>query len=399
MRLEDAVRRSPWGLLLCSAALLGLGFVGIARDDQLSDLDGRYLRLQAVWGLVGLLAGGGLASVPYRRLGRWSYLTLAAMLGLLGVVYLFPAINGAHRWIRFGPVGLQPSELAKPAFVLALAHYLTYRENVRRLHGLLIPLLLACIPVLLILKQPDLGTAMIFLPVLFGMVFIAGARRRDLAIVLFCGMCLMPVLWQQMSREQRSRVTALFEQTGPRERATDDGYHLFQAKRMLSLGGVWGSGIAGDAVDDPGAYRLPAARTDFVYCLIGERLGWLGTAALLALYAGLVGCIARVAEQTREPLGRLLAAGVAVLFGVQVLVNVAMTVGLTPITGLPLPLVSYGGSGLLAHALALGLVVNVALRPGYEVAYEPFRYRVTRRASARRWVRRRSVLTGKIATS
>jgi cell division protein FtsW (lipid II flippase) len=399
MRWEVAARRTPWGVLFCAAALLALGAVGIARDDQFGELDGRYLRLQAMWGAVGLAAGVGVARVPYRRWGRWSYAVLGGVLVLLGVVYLFPPINGAHRWIRWGPIGVQPSELAKPAFVLALAQYLAHRDNLRRLPGLLAPLLFACVPVLLILKQPDLGTAVIFLPVLLGLVFIAGARWRDLAIVLLCGACLLPVLWQQMSREQRSRVTALFEQTGPRERATDDGFHLFQAKRMLSLGGIWGSHVAGDAVDDPGAYRLPAARTDFVYCLIGERLGWLGTGAVLALYLGLVAGMARVAEGTREPLGRILAAGVAMLFAVQVLVNVAMTVGLTPITGLPLPLVSYGGSGLLAHAVALGLVVNVALRPGYEVAHEPFRYRAPRRATARRWVRRRGVLTGKIVTS
>jgi cell division protein FtsW (lipid II flippase) len=140
------------------------------------------------------------------------------------------------------------------------------------------------------------------------------------------------------------------------------------------LGGVWGSAISGETTDDQAVYRLPHAHSDFIFAVIGERYGLPGTAVVLGLYLCLVARMLAVAGATREPMGRLLAAGVAALFAVEVLINTGMTVGLLPITGLSLPLISYGGSGLLAHGLAVGLVLNVQMHPGYEVGREPFRF-------------------------
>lgn len=351
-----------------------LGWLGIARCEELADGSGRFLRQQMILSAVALAAMLGTSVPNYSVLCRVSYAVFVLSLVLLVVVYLFPAVNGAHRWIRFGPVGLQPSEFAKVAFVLALAKYLMYRENYRRLRGLMVPLAITMVPVLLILKEPDLGTAAVFLPVLFVMLFVAGARRRDLAGIVLVGLLTLPLLWTQMSREQKSRITALFDQPAADGRPSDDAYHLHQAKRMLALGNVWGGLVAGQPTDDHGAYRLPEARSDFIFCVLGERLGLAGLALVLGLFVLLVWRGLAIAAATREPFGRLVAAGVATLLGVQVLINTAMTVGLLPITGLSLPMVSYGGSGLLAHAIGLGLLLNVGLRPGYEVANEPFRY-------------------------
>ena len=142
----------------------------------------------------------------------------------------------------------------------------------------------------------------------------------------------------------------------------------------MDLGGVWGSEIDGMLLDDPSAYHLPAARTDFVFCLVGERFGLVGCAAVLTLYLVLLACGLRIAAATREPFGRLLAVGIVAMLATQTAINSGMTVGLMPITGMTLPLVSYGGSSLLATAIALGLLINVAIRPGYEVTVEPFRF-------------------------
>ena len=327
-----------------------------------------------VWSAVGIAVMLGATIPSYRWLARWSYAVFGVALTLLAAVYVFPSINGAHRWIRLGPIGLQPSEFAKVAFVLAMARYLMYRDNTRRLIGLAAPLALTTVPVLLVLKEPDLGTASVFLPVLFVMLFVAGARRRDLMAIVLAGLVMLPLLWTQMSHEQKSRVTALLDQPAADQRPTSDTYQLYQAKRMMALGGFGGSLLTGQPTDDSTAYRLPEARTDFIFCVLGERLGLLGLGFVLTVYGLLVWRAVAVAADVREPFGRLVASGVAGLVAVQVLVNTGMTVGLLPVTGLPLPLVSYGGSGLVSHCLALGLLLNVAMRPGYEMTNEPFRY-------------------------
>jgi cell division protein FtsW (lipid II flippase) len=327
-----------------------------------------------VWGIVSLLAMFAATLPSYRLLARWSYVAFLGSLVLLVAVYLFPPINGAQRWIRFGPIGLQPSEFAKLAFVLGLARYLMHRRSYRELPGLLAPLAIVVIPLVLVLKEPDLGTALVFLPVLVMMLFAAGARPRHLALVMIVGAALVPVLWSQMSREQRSRITALAEQTHPGQKPSDDAYHFYQAKQLTSLGGWRGSLWAGDATDDRSAYFVPEAHTDSIVCVLVERLGLWGLALLLTLFVALVWRGLVVAQETREPYGRLVAIGIATLLAVQMLINTGMMFGLLPITGLALPLVSYGGSSLLANALAIGLLLNVGLRPGYEVTNEPFRF-------------------------
>jgi len=364
----------PWGIVLVTLALLALGWLAIARGEELAGGTGWFLRRQMVWSALGM-AAMLLVSLPsYRVLGRLSYAAFAAANAMLVFVYLFPAINGTHRWIRWGSLSLQPSEFAKIGFVLAVARYLSQRTDQQQPAGLAVPLALATVPMVLIVREPDLGTALVFVPVLGAMLYASGARVGQLARAACCGVLLLPFLWTQMSIEQKSRVVALFDQPVPPERARGEGYQLYQAKQMLALGGTWGSRVSGQPTDDPAVYHLPEARTDFVFTLLGERLGWLGTGGALALFGMLIWQGLRIAEATRDPFGRLLAVGLVSLFAVESLINAGMTVGLLPITGLPLPLISYGGSGLLAHALAIGLLLNIGMRPGYHVGREPYRF-------------------------
>ena len=370
--------RLPWSIVAAAATLVAIGWLAIARVEELTEGSSRPLHQQMAFSVIAIVVMLLLTIPSYQVLCRFSYALFLLAIVALMAVYCCAPINRAHRWVHLGPIGLQPSELAKVAFVLALARYLMYRDNYRRLRGLWAPLGLTLVPVLLILKEPDLGTAMIFLPVCFVMLFAAGAKGRDLACVALAGVLALPLLWTQMSVDQKSRITALFDQPPPGRRPSDEAYHLYQAKRFRAMGGVWGSLISGPMSDDPAAYRLPEAQSDFILCVVGERFGLPGTGLVLALYALLVWRALAVARETREPFGRLLATGVATLFAVEVLIHAGMSVGLLPITGLSLPLVSHGGSGLLGHAVALGLLLNVALRPGYEVSNEPFRYEVGR---------------------
>lgn len=376
MNAADVLARMPWVIPICAIALMAAGLSGILRGDELAGA-GRLAPRQLLWMFLGVPAMFATALLPYRRLKPWCYPFFALCLALLVAVYFFPARNNAHRWIPLGVADLQPSELAKLAYILTLAHYLIYRRNYRRLAGLIVPFAITAVPVVLILREPDLGTSLLFFPVLYAMLFAAGARLKHLIAIGLLGAALLPALWSLMSAEQRSRITALFTQIdgGPAPRG--DGYHLHQSKQVLALGGVWGSELAGMPLSDALAYHLPASRTDFVFCLIGERWGLPGTIAVFVLFLTLFARALWVAAATEEPFGRLLVVGIVALLAAQLVINTGMTVGLMPITGLTLPLLSYGGSSLLTTCVALGLIMNVGLRPGREVTGEPFRFRAT----------------------
>ncbi len=371
MTVKEWIKRLPWTIVITAIVLMLIGYSGIVRGDELAK-SGNYAFRQIVWISLGIPFMFLATIIPYRSLRWFSYPIFFVNLLLLILVYFMPARNGAHRWIPLGIMDVQPSEIAKLTYMMALAHYLMYRDNYRRLLGLIAPFILTLLPVGLILREPDLGTSLLFLPVLFVMLFSAGARSRHLLLIGVLGLAMLPVLWMGMSAEQKSRIVTIFTQndTGPTPKG--DGYQLHQSKRMLALGSAWGSEMEGMAIADPAAYRLPAARTDFILCLVGERWGLLGTLGTLLLYLFLIVRGLSVASATREPFGRLLAVGIVALMATQVVINAGMTVGLMPITGLTLPLVSYGGASLISTCLCLGLLMNIGMHPGYEIGRDPF---------------------------
>ena len=188
----DVWRRIPWSIPLLAALLMGCGWLAIARCEELADVAAGTSRHQLILAALALGAMLAAAAPSYRLTGRWSLAAYVATLLLLVGVYFFPPVNGAHRWIRVGGIGFQPSEFAKIAFVLALAQYLAYREGIDRFHFMLAPLAIALIPVWLVLKEPDLGTSLVFVPVLFAMLFAAGARRRHLLAIGLVGLLTLP---------------------------------------------------------------------------------------------------------------------------------------------------------------------------------------------------------------
>lgn len=364
--------RTPWLMVAAALGLMLIGLTGIERGDEFSGTDD--FSRQMFWVALSIPTLIVATRYPYRELRHLSFPLFLLSLGLLVLVFFMPARNGSHRWIPLGLLNVQPSELAKLTYILALSHYLMYRSNYRRITGLVAPFVLTMIPVALILKEPDLGTSLVFLPILFAMLFAAGARVRHLVLIVILGACSLPGLWMGMSAEQKSRVVTLFTQEDAGELPTGDGYHLHQSKQVIALGGVAGSEFSGMAVEDPLAYHLPAGRTDFIFALISERWGIAGSLATLLCYLVLFWQGLKIAAGTREPYGRLLCVGVVAMLAAQTIINTGMTVGLMPITGLTLPLVSYGGSSLLATSFSVGLMINVALHPGYEIGEEPFRF-------------------------
>ena len=373
MQDESYIHRIPWVLIGISVLLFVVGLSAIARGDELYNL-GEFAPRQRIWAVTGLIAFLGAAIWPVQRLKWVAYPAYMIGLLLLVIVFFMPAKNYAHRWIPLGFMNFQPSEFAKLAFIAAIARYLMHRDSFRRWTGLIPPFLMTIVPVALILKEPDLGTSLLFFPVLFAMLFAAGARPRHLVTVAMLGSLCAPLLWMQMSAEQKSRIVSVFTQKVGGDAPSDDGYHLHQSKRVLALGGVWGSELTGKPVENRRAYHLPESRTDFVFCLVGERWGLVGCLATLLLYVVLFARGLMIAGATREPFGRLLAVGIVALLASQAIINTAMTVGLLPITGMTLPLMSYGGSSILATCVALGLLVNVELRPAHGIARAPFSF-------------------------
>lgn len=373
--MAAAAGKIPWSIFLTGAGITLLGLQGLARADELYG-DSRLFERQVIWILLSWPVMFLVTRVSYRSVRHFSIPLYLVFLLLLVVTLFMPPVNGSRRWIPLGLFDFQPSEPARLAFILGLACYLMHRENHRSVPGLIPPLIMTLVPLLLILKEPDLGTAMLFLPVLYAMLFAAGAKTKHLLAAAAAGCLMLPVLWWQMSAEQKSRVVTVFTQQDGGSVPSGDGFHLHQSKQVLALGGLWGS-VWQDAplIDDPAAWQLPAARTDFIFCMIGERYGIVGCGLLLLLYSVLAVRGLMVASATKEPFGRLVAVGIVSMLCTQVVINAGMTVGLMPITGITLPLCSYGGSSLLSTWTALGLLMNIGMRPGYEVAGEPFVFR------------------------
>jgi rod shape determining protein RodA len=367
----------------CVAALATLGFAlqcsihAAARKGSLEatyDFAGRQLH----WYVVGTLAAALVLMIPYRVLLDNAYLLYAVGLALLGAVFFVgTSVNGARRWIDLGPALLQPSELMKLAVVLVLARYIRFRDDQKTLLGLAAPFLLTAIPVALILRQPDLGTALLFLPVLMAVLFASGARPRHLGLVLAMGAAFAPVVYFLALKDyQRERVRTFLhfsaDRRDPEEKRMlrQEGWQTNQARLAVASGGLGGLGWAEGPQNRAGA--VPEHQTDFIFTVLGEEFGFAGVSVLTALYGLLFLSLAGIARRCRDPAGKLLVTGVIVLLAVQAYVNLAMAVGLGPVTGVPLPFLSYGGSTTLTSFTAVALALNVGARPGFDFGRSDF---------------------------
>lgn len=318
----------------------------------------------------------------YQVIGRYAYLFYGVTLVLLVVLLLDARIDlpliapraNARRWIDFGLFVVQPSEFMKLALVMTLARYLRYRDSYRRWSGLVAPFLLTLVPMLLILRQPNLGTMLMLLPVLFAMLFVAGARLRHLLIIMVLGFASLPIFYFTVMQDyQRKRVQVLLNQgTTDESWHMSEGFQLRQAKIALGTGGALGTGYGeGIFVQHD---LLPEEHNDFIFAIVGHQWGLVGGILVLAAYALIVLFGLEVATVTNDPFGRLLAVGISVMIVAQALLNICMTIGLAPISGMTLPFVSAGGSSLWTNFLALGLLVNVAQRRPMLIARPPFEY-------------------------
>jgi rod shape determining protein RodA len=276
---------------------------------------------------------------------------------------------GARRWIFLGSFRFQPSELMKVLIILALSRYLMYKDTYRTFLGLLGPFALVLAPMLLIAKEPDLGTALVLLPVIFAMLYVAAARARHLFLILVLFVASVPVVWLHMRPYQKERVFAFFAQE---ERHTEEQYHLRQSKAAIGSGGLLGKGLGQGTQGRLGFIPVRTRNNDFIFAIICEEWGFLGANLVLALYLALLLFCVRTAEETVHPGGRLIVMGVTAMLATQIIVNSAMVAGQLPVVGITLPLISYGGSSLLASLFGLALVVNVSIYREVALAGDDF---------------------------
>jgi rod shape determining protein RodA len=355
LRPGDKLRQLNWPLvaLLMTLGLIGYVLLYSAGGGSHTPWAMRHgLRLMA--GLVVMLA---IALVDIRLFFRWAYVAYGLSLALLiGVDAMGVVSKGAQRWLDLGPVQIQPSEMMKITLVLALARYFhsAHPAEVRQPLYLVPPVLMIGAPVVLVLLQPDLGTAVMMGAGGVALLFIAGVQIWKFALVGALGAAAVPILWSRLHDYQKQRVYTFLD---PTQDPLGSGYHIIQSKIALGSGGFWGKGYLHGSQAQ--LSFLPEKHTDFAFTMLGEESGFVGAALVLLLFLAVMMLALRVAMGSASQFGRLLAMGVSCTMTLYVVINVAMVTGLIPVVGIPLPLISYGGTAMVTVMVAFGLLLNV----------------------------------------
>lgn len=353
--LRRRLRQIHWPLVFPVLGLMALGTLFI-QSAAVHDY-GDYAVKQIFWFSAASVVFLFVSFFSYRTFLSISYLLYAvALFFLVWVLIAGHTRLGAQRWVDIGPFAFQPSEFAKLATGLALANFLGshYRWEGSRVRTFLIAVLIAGAPFLLIVRQPDLGSAILFLPLAGSLLFLWGIRYRTLLFSIFAGVVAAPLFWQFLKVYQKKRILVFLD---PRRDPLGSGYTAIQSRIAVGSGGLFGKGYLAGTQSQ--LQFVPEHHTDFIFCVIGEEWGFAGSALLLILYALLFHAAFQVIEQTTDMKAKLLASGMMGVMFAQVFINVGMTFGMMPITGITLPLVSYGGSSLVATAVALGLILSI----------------------------------------
>jgi rod shape determining protein RodA len=351
-----------WLLLGALLVLTGIGVAMIYSTTYVvvADHAGPQVRTQTYALILGFIALFLCLVIDYRLLAEHSLVLFGGLVALL----LFVLFKGstqfnATRWIEIGPFNLQPSEFGRMVLALILATYFgENRRGARNMGDLVVGGLFTAVPVLLIARQPDLGTAVTLIPVFFGIAYLAGMRLRLLGVVALVAVLMAPLAWQFALKDyQKSRITTFLD---PEQDPRGDGYQQIQARITVGSGGLTGKGFMQGT---QGQYKfLPVAHNDFIFSVLAEEQGFIGILVVLGLYLFVILRSLEAARLSKDRLGAYLVAGIIAGFSFQVIYNIAMSAGLAPVKGITLPLMSYGGSSLIATLAAFGLILNVRMR-------------------------------------
>ena len=364
------ITNMPWGMIALIIGIACIGLAAVYSATYTSRGPSPLFTKQLIWISAGLFVMF-LALIPdYHTIGRFAYLLYAVSLLLLVLVMIIGKTGmGAQRWLALGPFAFQPSELAKLSMALALARY--FAEDPKRggyeLKDLAVPGVMVLIPLVLVLKQPDLGTAIMLLMTSSLIILMAGVHLRSVMIVLATGLVIVslvffvpPVrnkIWGSLKPYQQNRIKAFID---PGLDPLGSGYHANQSKIAVGSGQITGKGYR-RGTQSQMAF-LPERHTDFIFAVIAEETGLVGASVLILLYLVLLMLGVDAAKNAKDRLGMLMAAGIVSMLSLYVFINVGMAVGIVPVVGVPLPLVSYGGTSIITTFLALGLLLNIQKR-------------------------------------
>jgi len=345
-------------------ALIGiLSIYSSTYQKQEAPLQQIYQR-QMLWVVLGLIVFLIMSNFSYRRFWDIAYILYALAIFLLLLVFMLGVARlGAQRWLKFPWFNFQPSEIAKLIIVIFLAKYFSRKsvDNVSLLvnksgimKGLLLPFIFVLIPIAFIIEQPDLGSAAMILAIFMAMLYMSGVKLKYLMVFLFLIILALPLVWEGLRDYQRERLLVFLN---PNIDPLGAGYTVIQSKIAIGSGGVFGKGWLSGTQSQ--LRFLPESHTDFIFATFAEEWGLIGSVFLLWLYYLLAKQGINIASKTNDYFGKMLAFGISLMLTIQVAINISMTLGLAPVVGLPLPLMSYGGSSMIITFAALGILVNI----------------------------------------
>ncbi|MFC1592478.1 rod shape-determining protein RodA [Candidatus Omnitrophota bacterium] len=353
-------------LLLVLISLIGVMTIYSSTINSPSQAERLIYLRQLSWVFLGFICFLGISQVYYHRLWDLAYLFYAlGVMFLLMVAFLGLSRLGAQRWLKILWFNFQPSELMKLIIIVFLARYyskpgFSIRQDVQNwgfTKAVLIPFAFVSLPMVLIMKQPDLGTAALIFLIFIAILLLARVNFKFIACVLLGIILATPLFWHFLKDYQKSRLMVFLN---PNVDPLGSGYTIIQSKIAIASGGLFGRGwLAGSQSQ---LHFLPESHTDFIFASFAEEWGFLGSSVLFLLYYFLIICVLNTARRAPDNFGRLLASGIALSLVIQIFVNIAMTIGLAPVVGLPLPLLSYGGSSLMVVFLSLGILISIEKR-------------------------------------
>lgn len=357
---KKLLKNMDWGVLICVLLLLGIGLVALFSTTQNSEYAEFIKQIQ--WFAVSIPIFILVIAIDYDKILKIAPAFYGASLFLLILVLFTDPINGASSWFNIGSFSFQPSEFGKIALVLFMAYSLNLlqaknRKEINKIYKLITIIVVAAVPILLIVKEPDFGTATAYIFATLFILFVSGINKRYIVLAILAVAILLPIVYINLPEHALQRIEVyLHPESDPR----GSGYNIIQSKLAIGAGQILGMGLLQGNQTQLG-YLHPKT-TDFIFSAIGEEMGFIVGAVIIITYVVLITKIIYIAKTAKDNVGSYIAIGVAGILCFHMLENIGMTMGLLPITGVPLPFVSYGGSSLLTNLICIGLVLNISAR-------------------------------------